>query len=381
MNWWQKLKNNPLARFGALILLIFYLSVIAADFVAPYRPCDSYDLSRGLCDVQPNTSLLPPTQIYWRNREGQFIGPHVYPTTQGPTDLETGDRKVIVDFQKPSPVRLFVQGPKYQLFQLRLPLPPKFDEVEIIRGIPFNWHLFGTLGEGKLNVLGTDEQGRDQFSRLLHGGRISLSIGLVGIAISFPLGLLVGGISGFFGGTTDSILMRFVEVLMTIPSLYLLVALAAVLPPGLTSAQRFLLIVLITSFVGWAGLARVIRGQVLSIKEREFVQAARAMGAKPLYIIIRHVLPQTATYVIISATLAIPGFIVAESVLSLIGLGIQQPDPSWGNMLSLATNASILVLQPWLIWPPALLIILTVLAFNLLGDGLRDALDPRSLRR
>ncbi|MBD2087440.1 ABC transporter permease [Coleofasciculus sp. FACHB-542] len=381
MNWWQKLKNNPLARFGALILLIFYLSVIAADFVAPYRPCDSYDLSHGLCDVQPNTSLLPPTQIYWRNREGQFIGPHVYPTTQGPTDLETGDRKVIVDFQKPSPVRLFVRGPKYQLFQLRLPLPPKFDEVEILSGIPFNWHLFGTLGEGKLNLLGTDEQGRDQFSRLLHGGRISLSIGLVGIAISFPLGLLVGGISGFFGGTTDSILMRFVEVLMTIPSLYLLVALAAVLPSGLTSAQRFLLIVLITSFVGWAGLARVIRGQVLSIKEREFVQAARAMGAKPLYIIIRHVLPQTATYVIISATLAIPGFIVAESVLSLIGLGIQQPDPSWGNMLSLATNASILVLQPWLIWPPALLIILTVLAFNLLGDGLRDALDPRSLRR
>lgn len=381
MNWWQKLKNNPLARFGALILLIFYLSVIASDFVAPYRPCDSYDLSHGLCDVQPNTSLLPPTQIYWRNREGQFIGPHVYPTTQGPTDLETGDRKVIVDFQKPSPVRLFVRGPKYQLFQLRLPLPPTFDEVEILSGIPFNWHLFGTLGEGKLNLLGTDEQGRDQFSRLLHGGRISLSIGLVGIAISFPLGLLVGGISGFFGGTTDSILMRFVEVLMTIPSLYLLVALAAVLPSGLTSAQRFLLIVLITSFVGWAGLARVIRGQVLSIKEREFVQAARAMGAKPLYIIIRHVLPQTATYVIISATLAIPGFIVAESVLSLIGLGIQQPDPSWGNMLSLATNASILVLQPWLIWPPALLIILTVLAFNLLGDGLRDALDPRSLRR
>jgi peptide/nickel transport system permease protein len=381
MNWWQKLKNNPLARFGALILLVFYFSVIAADFVAPYRPCDSYDLSHGLCDVQPNTSLLPPTQIYWRNREGQFIGPHVYPTTQGPTDLETGDRKVIVDFQKPSPVRLFVRGPKYQLFQLRLPLPPKFDEVEILNGIPFNWHLFGTLGEGKLNVLGTDEQGRDQFSRLLHGGRISLSIGLVGIAISFPLGLLVGGISGYFGGGIDSVLMRFVEVLMTIPSLYLLVALAAVLPPGLTSAQRFLLIVLITSFVGWAGLARVIRGQVLSIKEREFVQAARAMGAKPLYIIVRHVLPQTATYVIISATLAIPGFIVAESVLSLIGLGIQQPDPSWGNMLSLATNASILVLQPWLIWPPALLIILTVLAFNLLGDGLRDALDPRSLRR
>ena len=229
--------------------------------------------------------------------------------------------------------------------------------------------------------MGTDEQGRDQFSRLLHGGRISLSIGLVGIAIAFPLGMIIGGISGYFGGWADSGIMRLVEVLMTIPSIYLLVALAAVLPPGLSSAQRFLLIILITSFIRWAGLARVIRGQVLSIKEREFVQASKAMGGNSFYIILRHVLPQTATYLAIAATLSIPSFIELEAVLSLIGLGIQQPDPSWGNMLSLATNASILVLQPWLVWPPALLIILTVLAFNLLGDGLRDALDPRSLRR
>jgi len=371
MNWWQKLKKNPLARFGAIVLLIFYLAVIAADFVAPYDPYVS----------QPNGSLLPPTQVYWRTPEGNFIGPHVYPTTQGPTDLETGNRELIVDWQSPSPIRLLVQGSPYQFFQLRFPLPPNFEEVEIFGGIPMNLHLFGTIGEGKLNLLGTDEQGRDQFSRLVHGGRISLSIGLVGITISFPLGLIIGGISGYFGGWIDAMLMRLVEVMMTIPTLYLLVALASVLPPGLTSAQRFLLIVLITSFIGWSGLARVIRGQVLSIKEREFVQASQAMGAKPLYIIVRHVLPQTATYVIISATLAVPSFIVAESVLSLIGLGIQQPDPSWGNLLSLATNASILVLQPWLIWPPALLIILTVLAFNLLGDGLRDALDPRSLQR
>jgi peptide/nickel transport system permease protein len=378
MNWWQKLKKNSLARFGALLLLVFYISVIAADFVAPYDPYAS----------QLDGSLLPPTQIYWRNQAGQFIGPHVYPTTQGPTVLETGDRQLNVDRQNPSPLRLFVQGPAYNLLQLKLPLPKWdkskkliWDEVEIVSGFRNNLHLFGTVGEAKFNLLGTDEQARDQFSRLLHGGRISLSIGIVGIAVSFPLGMLIGGISGYFGGWIDGVSMRLVEVLMTIPSLYLLVALAAVLPPGLSTAQRFLLIVLITSSISWAGMARVIRGQVLSIKEREFVQAARAMGAKPLYIIIRHVLPQTASYVIISATLAIPGFIAAESVLSLIGLGIQQPDPSWGNMLSLATNASILVLQPWLIWPPALLIILTTLAFNLLGDGLRDALDPRSLQR
>lgn len=387
MNWWQRLKGNPLAQFGALLLLVFYVAVIAADFVAPYDPYAS----------QPNGSLLPPTQIYWQDSTG-FIGPHVYPTTQGPTDLNTGKRELIVDRKHPSPLRLFVRGSTYNLFQLSLPLPqwgkvksksqtaPKgyqlqWNQVEIFSGIPTNLHLFGTTGIAKFNLLGTDEQARDQFSRLLYGGRISLSIGIVGIAITFPLGMLVGGISGYFGGWVDSFLMRLVEVLMTIPSIYLLVALAAVLPPGLSSTERFLLIVLITSFIDWSGLARVIRGQVLSIKEREFVQAARAMGGKPVYIIVRHVLPQTATYLIISATLSIPGFIVAESVLSLIGLGIQPPDPSWGNMLSLATNASILVLQPWLIWPPATLIILTVLAFNLLGDGLRDALDPRSLRR
>lgn len=378
MNWWQRLKHNNLARFGALLLLIFYIAVFAAEFVAPYDPYAS----------QLDGALLPPTQIYWNTPDGRLIGPHVYPTTQGPVDLATGDRTLKVDYSQPSLLRLFVQGDEYRLLQIKLPLPtqlslsdPKFDEVELFSGIPAQLHLFGTTGPGKWNVLGTDEQARDQFSRLVYGGRVSLSIGLVGIAISFPLGMLVGGISGYFGGILDSVLMRLVEVLMTIPSIYLLVALAAVLPPGLTSAQRFLLIILITSFIRWAGLARVIRGQVLSIKEREFVQAAQAMGGKSLYIITRHVLPQTATYIIISATLSIPDFIVAESVLSLIGLGIQQPDPSWGNMLSLATNASILVLQPWLIWPPALLIILTVLAFNLLGDGLRDALDPRSLQR
>lgn len=353
MNWWQKLKNNSLARYGAIVLLIFYLMVIAAEFVSPYDPYAS----------QPDGSLLPPTQIYWRNVQGQFVGPHVYPTTQGPVDLNTGDRQMNVDRSQPDPIRLFARGADYKFL-----------------GIPGNIHLFGTEGAGKLNLLGTDEQARDQFSRLVYGGRISLSIGLVGIAISFPLGMLIGGISGYFGGASDAILMRSAEVLMTIPGIYLLVALAAVLPPGLNSTQRFMLIVLITSFISWAGLARVIRGQVLSIKEREFVQAAKVMGGQPIYIILRHVLPQTATYIIISATLAVPSFIVAEAVLSLIGLGIQQPDPSWGNMLSLSSNASILVLQPWLVWSPAVLIVVTILAFNLLGDGLRDALDPRNLR-
>lgn len=403
MNWWQQLKRNGLARIGAIALILMYLSVIAAEFVAPYDPYVS----------QEDGSLLPPTAIHWTDDRGQWSGPHVYPTTQGTTDIKTGDRLLKTNKTQPSPINLFVRGSSYRLFALSIPLLPKFDavsfskkakgktpaattpknkssvdrhksdsqELTIFPGIPCDWHLFGTTGPGKLNIIGTDEQGRDQFSRIVYGGRISLLIGLIGVLISFPIGMIFGGISGYFGGWIDAGIMRIAEVLMTLPSLYLLVALASVLPDRVSSSQRFLLIVIITSFISWAGLARVIRGQVLSIKEREFVQAARAMGANPFYIIIRHVIPQTATYLIISATLAIPSFIVSESVLSLIGLGIQPPDPSWGNLLSIATNTSILVFQPWLIWPPALLIILTVLSFNLLGDGLRDALDPRNLQR
>ncbi|MFZ4639202.1 MAG: ABC transporter permease [Nodosilinea sp.] len=347
MNWWRKLKNNPLARWGAALLIVLYSLSLGADFFAPYSPYDT----------QANGSLLPPTQIHWRHRDTGKVFFHVYPTTQGPIDLKTGDRQLQVDYTQPSAIRLLHRDQQGHL------------------------HLFDADGPGKINLLGTDEQARDQFSRLIHGSRVSLSVGLIGILISFPLGMLMGGIAGYLGGAIDAVLMRLVEVLMTIPSIYLLVALAAVLPAGLSSAQRFLLIVAITSLVSWAGQARVIRGQVLAIKEQTFVQASQVMGARPLYIIVRHVLPQTATYGIISATLAIPGFILAEAVLSFIGLGIQQPDASWGNMLTLATNASILVLQPWLIWPPAILIVVTSLAFNLLGDGLRDALDPRILRQ
>jgi peptide/nickel transport system permease protein len=342
MNWWKRLRANPLAQFGAIVLIVLYTSVIFADLITPYKAEESVKFA----------ALLPPTQIYWQTPQGENIGPHVYPTIQGAVSLETGDRSLIVDFTKPSKILLFHQG-----------------------------HLFGTSAQGRLNLLGTDEQGRDQLTRLLFGGRFSLFIGIIGTGISFTIGSIVGAISGYLGGWVDSILMRLVEVLMSVPSIYLLVALAAVLPPQIDNMQRFGLIIAIISLISWAGIARVIRGQVLSIKEQEFVAAAIATGAQPMRIVLRHVLPQTATYLIIAATLSIPSFIGAEAVLSLVGLGIQPPAPSWGNMLSLSTNASIIVLQPWLIWAPATLIVLTVLSFNLLGDGLRDALDPQNIQR
>lgn len=239
-------------------------------------------------------------------------------------------------------------------------------------------HLFTTPAGGpKFFALGTDGLGRDLFSRIVYGGRVSLAIGIIGVAITCALGTVLGTIAGYFGGWVDTVIMRAVEVQMSLPTFYLLLALAAVIPASLSPSLRFLLIVMIMSCAGWAGFARVIRGLVASLREAEYVTAARALGVPWWRILARHVIPGTFGYTIVAATLGIPSFILGESALSLLGLGIQEPGASWGNLLSEAQNVQNLVRYPWILAPGAF-IFAAVMSCNFLGDHLRDRLDPHS---
>jgi peptide/nickel transport system permease protein len=251
-------------------------------------------------------------------------------------------------------------------------------------GIPYTFlglfrartHLFGSPTGGYF-IFGADQLGRDLLSRLLHGSRISLSVGLIGAFITFFLGLIIGGIAGFFGGKVDTVIMRIVEIVLSFPSLYLLFALRATFPPSLTSIQVYLLIVVILSVIGWASLARIIRGLVLAIKNEDYVMSARTMGLSNWKIIRKHILPNTLSFVIIQATISIPRYILGETSLSLLGLGITEPQSSWGNMLSVARNYRVVKDFPWILIP-GVAIFLAIMAWNFFGDGIRDAVDPKS---
>jgi peptide/nickel transport system permease protein len=347
---WQRLRNDPFARAAMIVLALLYLAAALADPLTPY--------SMHFNDNE--MANAPPTLIYIKNEEGQLTWPYVF-ATQRSFDPNSFKQTYSEKTDRRFPIKLFSPGEAYHILGI----------------LPGNIHLFGVEAPARLFLIGSDINGRDNYSRLFFGAQKSLTIGFLGLLIAFPIGLLYGGIAGFAGGAIDNAMMRVAEAIMSIPSFYLLIALAAILPPGMSSSQRFALITVILSFIGWASLARIIRGMVLSIRQEEFVQAARAAGLPEIINIIRHVLPQTASFIIVAATLQVPYFILSESGLSFIGLGIQQPDASWGNMLKAAMdNVNDLPNQPWLL-APGLMIFISILGFNTLGDVLRDVLDPK----
>jgi peptide/nickel transport system permease protein len=340
---WRKLKKNRLAIVGGILLIVLYTIGIFAQFLAPY----AYDTQ------DPLATYRPPVHVHWLPK------PTVYSMNQGFDEYH--DRIFVEDQTRPHRLHFFVQGPKYRFWGI----------------FPTRLHLFGTEDSTRVYLLGTDQFGRDYLSRLFFASQISLSVGLIGIAITFTLGMLVGGISGYYGGRLDDVIMRLCEIIMSVPGFYLLLALAATLPSSFSPVLVYILIIAILSFVGWAGMARIIRGMVLSVREREYVEAARALGVGDFKIIVRHILPSTYTFAIVAATLSIPAYILGEASLSFLGLGIRDPMPSWGNMLSAAQDLNSLEERLWLL-TPGLMIFITTLAFNFLGDGLRDALDPKS---
>lgn len=346
----KQLWKDKFARIALIGLGIIYLALFLADFIAPYTK-----------DFSDRTmAYVPPSKIFTIDETGHISKPYTYNYIRD-FNSQTLEIEYNLDRSKKHYVKFFAQGQPYKFLGL----------------IPMKRHLITTDSDGRLFLLGTDINGRDVFSRILFGGRISMTIGFLALFVLFPIGLLYGGISGYFGGKVDMLMMRFAEAVMSIPSFYLLIILASILPSGMTSTQRFLLIVIILALIGWAGFARVVRGMVLSIKSQEYIQAAQSIGASKMRIIIKHILPQTTSFVIVAMTLSIPSYILSESGLSFLGLGIQQPDASWGNMLKEAQEFTNILYRPWLL-TPGFLIFVSVLAFNLIGDTIRDVLDPQS---
>lgn len=336
-----------MGSIGLLVLALLYLIALLAPFLAPYG-----------ITVQHSRSVYQPPQGVHLFREGRLVRPFAYALTRE-RDPVTFQRVYVADESQPMPIRFFVRGESYRYFGIRTDL-----------------HLFG-VNEGDFFPLGTDRFGRDLLSRILVGAQVSLTVGLLGILISFTIGILVGGASGYYGGRIDSLLQRLVEVLLSFPRLPILLALATVIPASWPSTWVYVGIVAVLSLIGWAGLARVVRGQVLAVRQIEYVHAARSLGAGDLRIITRHVLPNLTSYLVVAATLALPGYILGESALSFLGLGIKEPMTSWGLLLKDAQNFEALRLYPWLLTPGAM-IVLSVLAFNFVGDALRDAADVRT---
>lgn len=348
---WQLIRwrfmSHRVAVVSLVIIVFFYLVILFAEFFAPYNP-NHYDV---------NLMLAPPQRIHFFD-EGEFQWrPFVYGYTSE-MDMATFRTTYEIDTSQKYPIYFLVEGDPYELWGL----------------FPGNRHLFG-VQEGTFFLFGSDEKGNDLFSRIIHGGRISLSVGLLGIAISFFIGVTVGGISGYFGGVVDVVIQRLIEFIRSVPTLPLWMALSVALPASWSIVQVYFGIVVILSLVGWTGLARVVRGKFMSLREEEYIMAASLNGSNERRIIFKHMLPSFTSHIIASLTLSVPGMILGETALSFIGLGLQPPAISWGVLLQDAQHIRVMADAPWLL-TPGLFIVITILCFNFVGDGLRDAADP-----
>ena len=344
--WW-KFRKHRLAMFSAGVVLLYYFVALFAPFFAPFA-----------ATTYRQTYVYAPPQTIHLFYEGQFM-PHVYDVsfTRDPISFR---QTWTVNEDQVIPIGLFVQGEPYSLFGL----------FEVDR------HFIGPVNHGDaFYLLGADKSGRDIFSRIIHSSRISLSVGLVGVGISFILGILLGGLSGLLGGRIDNAIQRLIEIVMSIPTLPVLLAIAAFVPLNWSALQVYFIITILLAFTGWTGLARVVRSKFLALREEDFIMAARLDGVPRRRLIFRHMLPSFYSHIIASLTLALPGMILGETALSFLGVGLRPPVVSWGVMLQETQQVAVLALSPWLLWPAAAVIVV-VLAFNFLGDGLRDAADP-----
>ncbi len=346
--WWR-FRKHKLAMIAAIIIILFYVGVVFADFLAYADPQMS----------EAQRSLLSPQPIHWFD-EGEFR-PHVFGLS-GKRDPKTFKRVYQPDPELKVPLKLFVEGYEYKFLGV----------------VKTNRHLLGVEGaraEDSIFLLGTDLQGRDLFSRLMIATRLSMVIGLAGVAMSLFLGILLGGLSGLYGGAVDNVIQRLIEIVRSIPTIPLWMALAAAVPTDWPITRVYFVITLILGIIGWTTLARVVRGRFLSLRTEDFVTAAELAGAGQMRIIFRHMVPSFLSHIIAATTLALPAMIIAETSLSFLGLGLRAPAISWGVLLQQAQNIQAVAISPWLLYP-ALPVIVAVLAFNFLGDGLRDAADP-----